>query len=263
MREAALSSLRAFLAARQTSSSLSTLEILKLWMGLYYALWMADRAVPQQNLCNDLAALLSVFDRDDNAAAIAWLRGFWATMARKWTEIDVLRMEKFLLLVRRVLGASLAWMKADVAGGEGKWDAGRVDSMLDLLAEWPFSLQSGRQSNSAGDDGGSRGGEDEDLMPKTVPAGLRVHVLDIWVDEAEKLGMLDDDDTVGHEILKRINDLVAALQKATTTTSVRKRSQDSLDDERLPWNAKDAGIEGQGGEDEDMADDASWDGFND
>jgi len=253
VREAALSSLCTFLSARQTSSSLSTLEILKLWMGLYYALWMADRAIPQQNLCNDLAGLLSVFG-DDVDAATAWLRGFWATMAGKWTEIDVLRMEKFLLLVRRVLGASLAWMKTG-AGGQQKWDADRVDKMLALLAEWPLSLRYERQGD------GVEG--DEELMPKNVPAGLKVHVLDIWVDEAEKLGMLEDDDAADQEILRRINDLVAALHEGTTTTSVRKRSEESLADQRLPWNARAAdGIEGQGGED-DMADDASWDGFND
>ncbi|AEO67230.1 uncharacterized protein THITE_66080 [Thermothielavioides terrestris NRRL 8126] len=141
IRTSALSSLRAFLSARQVASALTPLDILKLWKGLFYALWMCDRAIPQQNLCNELADLIYVLPRE---AAAPWLRGFWATMSREWTGIDVLRMEKFLLLVRRVVGAGFKWMRKDggsAAKGGSAWDASRVDDVLGLLGEWPFALE--------------------------------------------------------------------------------------------------------------------------
>lgn len=254
---------------------------------------MCDRPLPQQQLCNDLSEL--VWALPDDAAVAPWLRGFWATMAREWTTgIDVLRMEKFLLLVRRVLGVSLAWTQARQpspatrnnsrkkkeqttkttragagagrkrgADGEEKsaaekdarrWDRERVDAVSTLLADWPFRA-----------DEESRHEEEEDaLMPKFVPTGLKLHVLDIWVDEADKAGLLEDEggedgeedgktedeDTLsGREVVQRINELVDKLREETLSKAVRIRSKDSLADERLPWNKKEAGGE-EGGEDD-------------
>lgn len=261
--------------------------MLKLWKGLFYALWMCDRPLPQQQLCDELShSLLAVLP---DPAVAPWLRGFWATMAREWTTgIDVLRMEKFLLLVRRVLGAGLAWMRSREAeeapakkrgsrkrtadGGEKKtaatrtaapprWDKERVDVVLALLADWP--LRPDEETRRGEDDD-----EEDELMPKFVPAGLKLHVLDIWVDEAERVGLLEEEeekekegekkqneDTLsGREVLERINELVDRLRAETRSTAVRLRSKESLADERLPWNKTEGG-EG--------AEDGEWGGLDD
>lgn len=272
LRESALSTLRTFLSARAASSALSLLDALKLWKGLFYALWMCDRTIPQQNLCADLAGLLEILptssstggggeeeeeEKEGVATVTLWLRAFWATMAREWTGIDVYRMEKFLLLVRRMVGASFKWMRA----AEG-WDARRVDAVLGLLEEWPFSV----------DDGHLAAGRLTDvLMPKTVPSGLRIHLCDIWVDEAVKVGLLSagkeeregdsemkeaDKDLVDKEalrIMKRINTMVETLQQRTSTTAVKLRAKESLADDRLPFNKPGATV---------GDDDESWDGFD-
>ncbi|KAJ9143012.1 Ribosomal RNA-processing protein 1 [Pleurostoma richardsiae] len=270
-RTAALNSLQTFLSSRQHTSSLSPVDVLKLWKGLFYALWMCDRPLPQQALCTELAGLIYSMPRD---AVIPWLQGFWATMSREWTAIDVLRMEKFLLLVRRVLGASFQWMK----GGQGgtSWDNACVDAILSLLREWPFSIDgdgedAGKDAVREGEDGDSTN-QHSPFLPRLVPAGLRIHVLDIWVDEAEKVGMLKDekyaDDTFellrGQQILHQISNLVETLERHTASTAVRIRAKDSLADIRLPWNkhpknhgdARDTD-RGEG------SDVDSWDGFDD
>lgn len=230
-------------------------------------------------------------------------------MAREWTTgIDVLRMEKFLLLVRRMLGASLVWMqvreeenknknknkkktgaaaagKKRTASGKSKesdattaaddggvwYDAERVEVVLTLLADWPFRP----------DEESRREEEEDDLMPKQVPVGLKLHALDIWVDEAEKAGLLleseDDDEEEeeeggkkttkpttrknaakgsalgGREVLQRINDLVDKLNAQTLSKAVRIRSKESLADDRLPWNEKE----------EAEKDDGEWGGLDD
>lgn len=276
-RTGALESLRTFLSAKHISSSLSTLDILKLWKGLFYALWMCDRPLPQQALCSDLADLIWILPEP---AVVPWLKGFWATMAREWTTgIDVLRMEKFLLLVRRTLGASLVWMqvreakkakntKKRAANGETatatatasvNFDKSRVDQILLLLANWPFRTDEERREEE----------EKDELMPKLVPVGLKLHALDIWVDEAEKAGMLEtgeshDDSKKGEdstlsskEVLQRLNDLVDTLRTKTLSKAVRVRSKDSLADKRLPWNQKKAGEDGP-----DCDDDAEWGGLD-
>lgn len=306
IRTAALESLRTFLSAKHISTALSTLDILKLWKGLFYALWMCDRPLPQQQLCADLAALIWVLpttgaDEDEKAkVVVSWLRGFWATMAREWTTgIDVLRMEKFLLLVRRVLGASLVWMQVRqdeaeeepsqqkrnqspskrstrgrkrAANGEAKkstttmtganaavrWNKTRVDAVLGLLADWPFRPEEESKPSAEA--------EDSELMPKMVPVGLKLHALDIWVDEAEKAGLLslseddaengttteEDADPTSRLVLERLNGLVRTLNAETQAPAVRIRSKESLADERLPWNQK-----------MDKDDDGEWGGLED
>lgn len=221
---------------------------MKLWKGLFYSVWMCDRPIPQQNLCAELAGLLSVLptpNDDQGAVVLPFLRAFWATLSREWTAIDVLRMEKYLLLVRRVFAASLAWVGDGKKGRkEGKWTGTRTDAMLQLLEEWPLE---------------SKG----DLSKVSV--GLRLHVLDIWVDEVERLELLNeedegDEDDESREFLDRIRKIVE-VQTKSTCKPVRARAKESLADDRLPWNNA-APL------DEEMADDGhhdrdSWAGFKD
>lgn len=330
IRTAALDSLRTFLSARHIATALSTLDILKLWKGLFYALWMCDRPLPQQQLCADLAGLLWVLptgtknEEEANKVVVAWLRGFWATMAREWTTgIDVLRMEKFLLLVRRVLGASLVWMQArpeeeeqkggrsssrrqqpqksptkkstrgkkrgadgeakngdgdkeDQEGeGEGKiarprWNKTRVDAVLGLLADWPFRPEEESKPTTTTSTSTTTEQDDGEWMPKLLPVGLKLHALDIWVDEAEKAGLLlpstatttkeEETTTAAHclssdEVLQRLHGLVKTLHAETHAPAARKRSKESLADERLPWNQK--------GDDEGGDEDGEWGGLDD
>jgi ribosomal RNA-processing protein 1 len=249
--------------------------VLKLWKGLFYALWMCDRAVPQQALCADLAGLVHILP---DPTVVPWLRGFWATMAREWSGIDVLRLDKFLLLVRRVLGATLLWMRVrdDDRGreedkekpqGKGKskdnggkkakqavsrWDPKKVDDIVGLFGEWPFVLEdearAGKEAQEREDE--AREDEDEDeenrkqnkvddkesLSPHYVPVGLKLHVLDIWVDEAERVGLLEVEDDTAQDIVRRITELVNKLEKGTLSMAIRMRSKQSLLDDRLPWN---------------------------
>lgn len=268
LRTKSLESLRNFLSARQVASTLSPLDVLKLWKGLFYALWMCDRPLPQQALAQDLADLVYVLpDREGGEVVAAWLRGFWATMAREWTGIDVLRLDKFLLLVRRVLGASLAWMKVREEEGTQKkrrssgkekktsrWDKKKVDAVLGVLGDYPFALEEDakpRGEEEVEEEAEKKGHgahetQDAVLTPKYVPVGLKLHALDIWVDEAEKVGLLEEDDEEAKDIMRRITEMVDELEKGTTSPAVRIRSKQSLLDDRLPFNntaGSDAGSE--------------------
>ncbi|KAI0160834.1 hypothetical protein GGR52DRAFT_561878 [Hypoxylon sp. FL1284] len=251
IRTSALNTLRTFLSAPTTARKLTELDYLKLWKGLFYSVWMCDRPIPQQNLCTELAGLLPVLPTpsdDEGAVVIPFLRAFWATLAREWTAIDVLRMEKYLLLVRRVFGASLAWVGDGNRGKRGRtWTGARADKMLQLLEEWPLE-SSGNLSK--------------------VAVGLRLHVLDIWVDEAEKLELLGQGGEEGGapdkdgraQFLDRIQGSVE-VQTKSTCKPVRARAKESLTDNRLPWNNTSpsdhvTAADGRDGQD-------SWDGFED
>jgi ribosomal RNA-processing protein 1 len=85
VRDAAVDSLRTYLSARP---SLSSAESLKLWKGLFYCMWMSDKPRNQQQLARDLAALVDVLRA---GVVVPFLEGFWITMGREWSGIDVLR----------------------------------------------------------------------------------------------------------------------------------------------------------------------------
>ncbi|EFX02377.1 nucleolar protein nop52 family [Grosmannia clavigera kw1407] len=293
-RTQSLDTLKAFLSTKyagpSTSVPLSFLDAHKLWTGLFYALWMADRAPVQQRLCDELAGLPAAVGLAD-ASTVAWLRGFWAIMAQRWTTgIDVLRMDKFLLLVRRVLAAQLAWMAGSVGGEKKKQKktqakAAAVQSLaaetagLSVLQDWPLNpeaetpVDDGQDEDQLEDGGEKRWTRKRVQATVRIPVGLAMHVLDIWVDEAEKLGLLAEaeateateaSDAAGRpSLVRNVNALVETLAAQTRSPAVRKHAREALTDERLPWNekAEESADEANSDEDEDMADNGSWDGF--
>lgn len=175
---------------------------------------MCDRPLPQQSLAQALADLTHVLPSAD--AKIAWLEAFWQTMGREWTGIDVLRMEKFLLLCRRYLGAG--FQVCEKAG----WEVEAVESVVRVLREGPLEAADLRR-----------------------PDGMRYHVVDIYVDELERVGVLgkegeekEGEAEVDRELVERLLEPLRRLAKESPTKTVRKKAKEALADERLPGNRK-------------------------
>ncbi|QPC71409.1 hypothetical protein HYE68_002161 [Fusarium pseudograminearum] len=219
LRTASLETLTTFLSSR---SSLSDIDAQKLWKGLFYALWMTDRPLPQQRLATDLANLLFTLKP---VCAIPWLRAFWTVLGLQWTGIDVLRLEKFLLLVRRVFASHVRFLR------EREWKDGDVEAIVGVLAEFPFDKEGDMRKN---------------------PVGIRLHALDIWVDELEREKALEQPEA--EAFVKSLGDVVIALKRCPVKP-VRARAGDSYEDERLPWVQA-----ASGGEEEDNDE---WGGIED
>lgn len=184
---------------------------------------MTDRPAPQQRLAADLALLADALPRASCRAT--WFAAFWDVMGQQWPQIDKLRLDKFLLLVRRVFAAQVRYS----ARGEG------CDEVAAVLAEWPFE-------------------ESGDL--RRVPLGLRLHVLDLWVDELEREGCLAEGDAEGRALVDKVGEMVQGLLHCPVK-QVRERARESYDDDRLPWAEK--------GEDEDEEmddDEEEWGGID-
>lgn len=90
---------------------------------------MSDRPRTQQRLAVDLADLLTPMEEKN---FVPFLEAFWITMVREWNGIDVLRMDKFLLLVRTYLAGSFRYL------GARKWEAGIVEKVVEVLKEVPL-----------------------------------------------------------------------------------------------------------------------------
>lgn len=68
-------------------------ELLKLWKGLFYCMWMSDKPAVQQELALRIASLLQYFSSP--SSAFQFLRCFYITMNREWNGIDNLRFVMF------------------------------------------------------------------------------------------------------------------------------------------------------------------------
>ncbi|PAV22029.1 ribosomal rna processing [Pyrrhoderma noxium] len=123
-RDKAVKSLAAFLSsARQP---LPKLEMAKLWKGIFYCYWMSDKPLVQQALASELAELLLTIPSTDNS--LAFLSGFWEAIVREWNGIDRLRMDKYYMLVRKFINASLRLM------GRDEWNREAILAYNEILA---------------------------------------------------------------------------------------------------------------------------------
>lgn len=163
-------------------------------------MFMSDKPRNQQRLARDLAELTDVLSSTE--VKLLWLEAFWKTMSREWGGIDSLRMDKYLYLVRCYVNKGF-----EVATGKsGKWKAWEMYKKVLEADGCPLSVRDVK-----------------------VPVGLKLHVLDIWVDELEKVDGEDKKDAPVEEVMKPIR----KLQKETLVKSVRMRAKESLEDERL------------------------------
>uniref|UniRef100_A0A3Q4I506 Ribosomal RNA processing protein 1 homolog B-like n=1 Tax=Neolamprologus brichardi TaxID=32507 RepID=A0A3Q4I506_NEOBR len=88
-------------------------ELLKLWKGLFYCLWMQDKPLLQVT--------------PPPPQELSYLRSFLQTMKREWTGIDRLRMDKFFQLVRFVFRQTFEMLR------RRSWDSSAVSQFLELL----------------------------------------------------------------------------------------------------------------------------------
>lgn len=151
-RNAAFKALCNFLKSK-ASGKLDLLDMEKLWRGLYFSMWYCDKAVPQQNLAGNLGELFSQVIPANRLKLFH--QAFWEVMAKEWHSLDKWRMDKFYMLVRRVLRHQL-FRLAD----EG-WPKKQTADFVAVLQQYPLVNES------------------------KFPQSLAYHVCDIFVDEVE------------------------------------------------------------------------------
>lgn len=98
-----------------SSKSLTFSDYQKLWKGLFYCnphldLWMADK--DHSEVATNLALLSSI-----SKSTWEWLLAFFETMRNEWDQIDAIRIDKFMFLVRLMIKNALNEALID----EGEW----------------------------------------------------------------------------------------------------------------------------------------------
>uniref|UniRef100_A0A8C1TSZ4 Ribosomal RNA processing 1 n=1 Tax=Cyprinus carpio TaxID=7962 RepID=A0A8C1TSZ4_CYPCA len=157
VRSKALVKLRKYISARsERAEGFREEELLKIWKGLFYCVWMQDKPLLQEELSTKISGLLRSFRTLDSQ--FLYFKTFLQTMKREWNGIDRLRMDKFYQLVRFVFREVFEMLKRQ------QWESRLVTEFLQL-----FSAQLLHSSSAA-------------------PAGLVLHILDLYMTELALVG---------------------------------------------------------------------------
>uniref|UniRef100_H2N2X1 Ribosomal RNA processing 1 n=1 Tax=Oryzias latipes TaxID=8090 RepID=H2N2X1_ORYLA len=157
VRTRALRKLKKYISAREgAAGGFSAEELLKLWKGLFYCLWMQDKPLLQEELSSQISNLVHSFPHTDKQ--LLFFQSFLQTMKREWTGIDRLRMDKFFQLIRFMFRQTFEVLKRN------SWDSRAVTGFLELLGSQLL------QSDSE------------------TPAGLQLHILELYLTELAAVG---------------------------------------------------------------------------
>uniref|UniRef100_A0A7N8X156 Ribosomal RNA processing 1 n=1 Tax=Mastacembelus armatus TaxID=205130 RepID=A0A7N8X156_9TELE len=158
IRTKAIKKLRKYINARsqKATGGFTSDELLKLWKGLFYCLWMQDKPLLQEQLSKQISTLIHSFHSIDGQ--FLYLESFLQTFKREWTGIDRLRMDKFFQLVRFMFRQTFEMLKRK------NWEDSVVARFLELLTTQLL------QNVSA------------------APSGLQFHILDLYMTELATVG---------------------------------------------------------------------------
>ncbi|XP_047419172.1 ribosomal RNA processing protein 1 homolog B isoform X1 [Sciurus carolinensis] len=158
VRDRAVRKLRQYLSVKTQSETggFSQEELLKIWKGLFYCMWVQDEPLLQEELANTISQLIHVVNSSE--AQHLFIQTFWQTINREWKGIDKLRLDKYYMLIRLVLRQSFEVLK------RSGWEESQIKVFLDVLMK-------------------------EILCPESrSPDGVKFHFIDIYLDELSKVG---------------------------------------------------------------------------
>ncbi|NWJ06396.1 RRP1B protein, partial [Crypturellus undulatus] len=158
IRDRALRKLRGYISVRTQGArgGFSEEELLKIWKGLFYCMWMQDKPLLQEELANNISQLIHVIQNSE--AQYLFVQTFWQTMKREWNGLDGLRLDKYYMLMRMILKQSFEVLR------KNDWEESLIESFLQLLMKEVMDPDS------------------------NAPIGIKFHFIDIYLDELAKVG---------------------------------------------------------------------------
>ncbi|KAI8062300.1 uncharacterized protein B0P05DRAFT_556454 [Gilbertella persicaria] len=192
-RDKAIRSLRKFLSS---GNNLSDIELIKLWKGLFYCYWMSDKPLIQQALANDLGALVMELPATN---AIPFLKACWQIHCQEWHGLDRIRLDKYYLLLRRVIYFSFEFLARE------SWDPTYLEAYTDMLLEGPLSP-----------------------TDRKNPDAIRYHIIDIYFEELDKVLESRSDEEETKVNMEEISRPLVVLSKEGSTKLLRTKAKEAL-----------------------------------
>lgn len=151
-------------------------DCLRIWKGLFYSMWMSDKPLPQESLATKIASLLNSFDRPESC--LQFFAMFLKTMALEWGGIDQWRIDKFMMLVRKVTREMLRILQSK------EWD-------VDVIGQLATRLE-------------------ETVLGAGTPRGLFMHFIELFFEEVGKVSNGEIEPEAVTQLLKPFMHYVAS-----------------------------------------------------
>jgi len=132
-------------------------DLIKIWKGLYYNMWMADKPLLQDQLAAQISSWIHEFRNDDQARL--YIDAGFATFAREWWGIDRWRLSKFMTFVRYFLRETFVFLK------RLHWAKEDIDKFTKMIRRNVLSPNENRSCD-----------------------GLKLHITDVYLEELAKIG---------------------------------------------------------------------------
>ncbi|XP_068207761.1 ribosomal RNA processing protein 1 homolog A-like [Palaemon carinicauda] len=174
VRDRALRKLKVFLNLKSSSGpGLTDDDALKIWKGLFYCMYMADKPLVQEDVAEEISYL--IHDLVNPKDRYTFTSAAFRTFAREWNGIDVFRMDKFMMFLRRVLRQVFVHLKLQ------QWTVKEVVRYMNIL--------------------------DADVIraddhTNVTPLGIKLHLCGIIMEELAKIGGEELDNKVILAVIK-------------------------------------------------------------
>ncbi|CAH3189742.1 unnamed protein product, partial [Porites evermanni] len=193
IRDRAVTKLRAWIRSRpKDGPGFGELDLMKVWKGLFYCMWMSDKPLIQEELALNISQLVMSFRNEQSA--VLFIKTFFKTMEREWHGIDRLRLDKFYLLIRFFVKGAFNFLK------KTEWEDRWATEVSSIFHEEPLNPTS-----------------------QAVPDGIRFHTVAVYLVELKSVV----NDQVSSDVLHKLLDplfLLAAHSKNKTVTNAVKKS---------------------------------------
>lgn len=185
--------------------------------------------LPQTHLSQTLSSLLLPLPP---YLFIPFLQAFYTTLTNLYPSLPLLRLDKYLYLIRRYIATAFIYLS------QHSWPTELVDAYIALMASDIGPLSRGK-------------GEE-----RKVPDGMRYHVLDVWVEELRAVVGEKDEGGWGERMMGGVRVLV----KEGVGKVLRKRAGECV----VEWEKSGEGmVEGDAAEAAEEEEEEEWDGFGD
>ncbi|VDM27102.1 unnamed protein product [Toxocara canis] len=131
----------------------------RLCKGLHYVMWMQDKMLLQEELADNIASLITHFSSEQQS--VLFVKSMLVSLSNEWCRVDRWRMDKFLMLMRRLLRKLFIHLR------EKKWKQSIVDEYMSAFKECAISAD------------------------KNFAEGLKFHFASIFLDELDNAGGLE------------------------------------------------------------------------
>jgi len=159
-------------------SSLTLMELLKIWKGLFYCMWLSDKPLVQQELALQLSKLVHKLSKDK---VLLFLSAFHQIMDTEWISIDKLRVDKFYMLMRYLLFESFKYLE------NLHWEEELLQNFNSMLESTFLQVGGGQK-------------------------GIKYHIMDIFLEELHKINGNELSSTILHKLLHPFYLIIAKEQ---------------------------------------------------